>query len=44
MFSQIVDNELENTRMDRYLKKICPNESMSRIYQSLKKRGCKSKR
>lgn len=37
IFQDIVNEETNNMRMDRYLKKMCPNESMSRIYQGLKK-------
>lgn len=37
IYKEIVNSELENMRMDRYLKKKCPNETMAKIYQALKK-------
>ena len=36
-FEDIVNSETENMRIDRYLKKVCKNETMSRIFQALKK-------
>ena len=36
VFEYIVDSEVEDMRMDRYLKKICKNEPSSRIFKALK--------
>ena len=36
-FEDIVNSETENMRIDRYLKKVCKDETMSRIFQALKK-------
>lgn len=36
IFKCIVDGELENMRVDRYIKKLCRNESVSRIFKAFK--------
>lgn len=36
IFEDIVNYETENMRIDRYLKKMCKNETMSAIFRSLK--------
>ena len=36
VFEYIVDSEVEDMRMDRYLKKKCKNEPSSRIFKALK--------
>ena len=33
----IIDAEYENSRIDRLLKKICKNETLSNIFRALKK-------
>lgn len=37
IFEDIVNSETENMRFDRYLKKMCKNETMASIYRGLKK-------